>query len=41
MMIPAMQTVFVWPATHLASYAYLGFGHLLGYDGLARLFGMA
>jgi len=41
MLIPAMKLVFVWPATHLAGYVYQGFGHLLGYEGLARMFGMA
>jgi Zn-dependent protease len=41
MLIPAMRIVFVWPATHVAGYVYQGFGYLLGYDGLARAFGMA
>lgn len=38
MLIPQLQTVFVWPANQVARYAYLGIGHLFGYDVLSWMF---
>ena len=30
MLVPQFQVVFAWPATQVAGYLYLGFGHLFG-----------